>query len=74
MTTSGLTVLDAAGRERELSRMFAGMEESETALAHARELLEAAGEPPPDRLRGPTRPGARPAGSSAGPADTMTRW
>ncbi len=43
VTTSGLTVLDAAGRERELSRMFAGMEESETALAHARELLEAAG-------------------------------
>jgi len=43
VTTSGLTVLDAAGRERELSRMFAGMEESETALAHARELLESAG-------------------------------
>ncbi len=43
VTTSGLTLLDAAGRERELSRMFAGMEESETALAHARELLEAAG-------------------------------
>jgi DNA repair protein RecN (Recombination protein N) len=44
VTTSGLTLLDAAGRERELSRMFAGMEESETALAHARELLEAAGQ------------------------------
>jgi DNA repair protein RecN (Recombination protein N) len=43
VTTSGLTLLDAAGRERELSRMFAGMEESETALAHARELLESAG-------------------------------
>jgi DNA repair protein RecN (Recombination protein N) len=43
VTTSGLTVLDSAGRERELSRMFAGMEESETALAHARELLESAG-------------------------------
>jgi DNA repair protein RecN (Recombination protein N) len=42
VTTSGLTVLDAAGRERELSRMFAGMDESETALAHARELLESA--------------------------------
>ena len=26
VTTSGLTVLDAAGRERELSRMFAGMD------------------------------------------------
>ena len=44
VTTSGLSLLDAAGRERELSRMFAGMEESETALAHARELLEAAGQ------------------------------
>jgi DNA repair protein RecN (Recombination protein N) len=43
VTTSGLTVLDAPGRERELSRMFAGMEESETALAHARELLASAG-------------------------------
>jgi DNA repair protein RecN (Recombination protein N) len=43
VTTSGLTVLDGAGRERELSRMFAGMDESETALAHARELLESAG-------------------------------
>ena len=43
VTTSGLTVLDDAGRERELSRMLAGMEESDTALAHARELLEAAG-------------------------------
>ncbi len=42
VTTSGLTVLDADERERELSRMFAGMEESDTALAHARELLDAA--------------------------------
>ncbi|HET8960621.1 DNA repair protein RecN [Nocardioides sp.] len=42
VTTSGLTALDAPARERELSRMFAGMEESDTALAHARELLEAA--------------------------------
>ena len=42
ITTSGLTVLDAEARERELSRMFAGMDESDTALAHARELLETA--------------------------------
>ena len=42
VTTSGLTVLDDGGRERELSRMFAGMDESDTALAHARELLESA--------------------------------
>ena len=42
VTTSGLTVLDDAERERELSRMLAGLEESDTALAHARELLETA--------------------------------
>ena len=42
VTTSGLRVLDAAERERELSRMFAGLEDSETALAHAKELLAAA--------------------------------
>ena len=42
VTTSGLTVLDPDARERELSRMFAGMDESDTALAHARELLETA--------------------------------
>ena len=42
VTTSGLTVLDPDARERELSRMFAGMDESDTGLAHARELLESA--------------------------------
>ncbi len=42
VTSSGLTVLDAAERERELSRMLAGLTESDTALAHARELLEVA--------------------------------
>ncbi len=42
VTTAGLTVLDGAGRERELSRMLAGLEDSETALAHARELLQTA--------------------------------
>jgi DNA repair protein RecN (Recombination protein N) len=42
VTTSGLTVLDPEARERELSRMFAGVDESDTALAHARELLETA--------------------------------
>ena len=39
VTSSGLTVLDDEGRERELSRMLAGMADSDTALAHARELL-----------------------------------
>lgn len=42
VTSSGLTVLDDEGRERELSRMLAGMADSDTALAHARELLEVA--------------------------------
>lgn len=42
VTSSGLTVLDDEGRERELSRMLAGLTESDTAIAHARELLEVA--------------------------------
>jgi DNA repair protein RecN (Recombination protein N) len=42
VTTSGLTVLDDAERVRELSRMLAGMEESDAALAHAQELLDTA--------------------------------
>ena len=42
VTSSGLTVLDDAQRERELSRMLAGLSDSDTALAHARELLEVA--------------------------------
>ena len=44
VTTSGLQVLDDESRVRELSRMLAGMEESETALAHAEELLATARE------------------------------
>ena len=44
VTSSGLTVLDDAARERELSRMLAGLSDSDTALAHARELLEVAQE------------------------------
>jgi DNA repair protein RecN (Recombination protein N) len=42
VTTSGLTVLDGEGRVRELSRMLAGLEDSESARAHAQELLETA--------------------------------
>ena len=42
VTTAGLTVLDDEARERELSRMMAGLSESDNALAHARELLDAA--------------------------------
>ena len=44
VTSSGLTVLDDSGRERELSRMLAGLAESDTAIAHARELLAVARE------------------------------
>jgi DNA repair protein RecN (Recombination protein N) len=44
VTTSGLTALDDDGRVRELSRMLAGLEDSETALAHAEELLATAQE------------------------------
>jgi DNA repair protein RecN (Recombination protein N) len=36
--------LDDEGRLRELARMLAGLEESDTALAHAQELLETARE------------------------------
>jgi len=39
VTTSGLDTLDEAGRVQELSRMLAGLEESDTAMAHAQELL-----------------------------------
>jgi DNA repair protein RecN (Recombination protein N) len=42
VTTSGLVTLDERSREVELSRMLAGVEDSESARAHARELLEAA--------------------------------
>ena len=44
VTTSGLTTLDEGGRVKELSRMLAGLEDSETALAHAEELLATAQE------------------------------
>jgi DNA repair protein RecN (Recombination protein N) len=42
VTTSDLTVLDGEDRVRELSRMLAGLEDSDTAVAHAQELLEVA--------------------------------
>ncbi len=42
VTTSGLATLDEAEREQELSRMLAGVEDSDSARAHARELLAAA--------------------------------
>ena len=42
VTRSGVTTLDEAGREHELSRMLAGLSGSESARAHAAELLETA--------------------------------
>ncbi|WP_431032656.1 DNA repair protein RecN [Streptomyces sp. P6-2-1] len=42
VTSSGVTVLEGEARVRELSRMLAGQEDSETARAHAEELLAAA--------------------------------
>ena len=50
VTTSGLVALDEEERVRELSRMLAGLEDSQTAMAHAQELLETARE-----SRAPTR-------------------
>jgi DNA repair protein RecN (Recombination protein N) len=58
VTTSGLDVLDDGGRVQELSRMLAGLEESDTAMAHAQELLEVAREsrgPALSTARRPTR-------------------
>jgi DNA repair protein RecN (Recombination protein N) len=42
VTISGIDGLDDEGRRSELSRMLAGLEDSETALAHADELLAVA--------------------------------
>jgi DNA repair protein RecN (Recombination protein N) len=42
VTRSGITLLDDDGRVRELSRMLAGLEDSEFGRAHASELLAAA--------------------------------
>jgi DNA repair protein RecN (Recombination protein N) len=39
VTVSGVARLDDEGRLRELARMLAGLEQSDTALAHADELL-----------------------------------
>ncbi|MFI0446463.1 DNA repair protein RecN [Actinomadura sp. 6N118] len=44
VTSSGVTALDREGRLRELSRMLAGLEDSELGRAHAEELLQLAAE------------------------------
>ena len=58
VTTSGLDALDDAGRVQQLSRMLAGLEESDTAMAHAQELLEVARESA-TAVGGVAPPGAR---------------
>jgi DNA repair protein RecN (Recombination protein N) len=42
VTSSGLQAVDGADRVRELSRMLAGLEGSQSAEAHAEELLTVA--------------------------------
>jgi len=59
VTRSGIARLDRPGRVRELSRMLAGLEDSEFGRAHAEELLAAAA----DERDGPVQPGI---GSQAG--------
>ncbi|MBW8483179.1 DNA repair protein RecN [Actinomadura parmotrematis] len=46
VTSSGVTALDREGRVRELSRMLAGLEDSELGRAHAEELLDLAAREP----------------------------
>jgi DNA repair protein RecN (Recombination protein N) len=60
VTRSGVTLLDDAGRVTELSRMLAGLEDSEFGRAHAGELLAAAAA---ERAQpaGSPRPGGPPA-------------
>lgn len=54
VTTSGLVSLTEEDRERELSRMLAGVDDSDSARAHARELLDTAA---PERACLPGRQG-----------------
>ncbi len=53
VVSSGVTRLDDSGRVRELSRMLAGLEDSEFGRAHAGELLEAAAAERADSARTP---------------------
>src|SRR6185437_11230891 len=68
VTRSGVARLDTGGRVRELSRMLAGLEDSEFGRAHAEELLAAAAaerEGRPAAVADPRQPGRheRPAGT-----------
>lgn len=51
VTTSGLEALDQQGRLKELSRMMAGLEDSEAAQTHAEELLALAAERPKSKRK-----------------------
>jgi DNA repair protein RecN (Recombination protein N) len=66
VVSSGIARLDDSGRLQELSRMLAGLENSEFGLAHAAELLAAAGA---ERTRGTD--GATADGAAAGEATTQ---
>jgi DNA repair protein RecN (Recombination protein N) len=57
VTVSGVTALDAQARVRELARMLGGMADSDTAQAHARELLDTA---ELERQESDPAPGRRP--------------
>jgi len=69
VTSSGVTRLDDPGRVRELSRMLAGLEDSEFGRAHAEELLAAAAAEryDPAAPAGPAAPSG-PASRQPGPA------
>jgi DNA repair protein RecN (Recombination protein N) len=80
VTVSGVTTLDDEGRVRELARMLAGLEDSGTAQAHARELLTAAsGEraawqaATPARATAPSRRSVRPSSGENVPDPAPSR-
>ena len=66
VTESGVRVLDQAERVRELARMLGGMADSETARAHAEELLAAARSDAAAPARAPARAAARSVGAAVG--------
>jgi DNA repair protein RecN (Recombination protein N) len=84
VTRSGVIRLDQQGRVRELSRMLAGLEDSELGQAHAGELLalaaaervELAGEPvvPEERAELAGEPGAPEEAEQAGGSDEAWPW
>jgi DNA repair protein RecN (Recombination protein N) len=70
VVSSGIVRLDDAGRLQELSRMLAGLENSEYGLAHAGELLAAAGA---ERAEGPGRGGVAEAAGRRGSREAEAR-